>query len=56
MNHQEHITRKFDTHEWRVRFWEMQIERYGEPVMMEWVNNLPDKLRHRIDFIERKMR
>jgi len=52
VNHKEHISRKFDTLEWRKVFWLIQVKRYGEPSMMEWVNSLPDKLRHRLDFME----
>ena len=53
VNHHEHINRKFDTHEWRKRFWKKQVERFGEEKMMEWVNSLPIKLKHRIDFVEK---
>lgn len=53
VNHHEHITRKFDTRSWRQRFWKKQVERYGEAAMMEWVNSLPEKLKYRLDFMER---
>lgn len=51
VNHDEHISRKFDNHEWRVKFWKRQVLRYGYKAMMEWVNSCPPKLKHRIDFI-----
>lgn len=51
VNHDEHISRKFDTMEWRLRFWEKQCKRYGEENMMEWVNSLPDKIKPRMDFL-----
>jgi len=51
VNHDEHIQRKFDTRTWRQRFWKLQVERYGEAAMMEWVESLPDKLSNRLDFI-----
>lgn len=53
VNHAEHINRKFDTLAWRRKFWKLQCERYGTPAMMQWVESLPDKLSHRLDFIER---
>ena len=52
MNHAEHINRKFDTLEWRRRFWKMQVERYGEAEMMEWIDSLPEKLKYRLDFLK----
>ncbi len=52
VNHHEHVTlKKFDNHEWRVKFWKRQCLRYGKDKMMEWVNGLPEKLRHRLDFV-----
>jgi hypothetical protein len=52
VNHQEHITRKFDTREWRRKFWKKQVERYGEDAMMDWIESLPDKLKlTRLDFL-----
>jgi len=53
VNHYDHIDGKFDTYEWRRKFWRMQCKRYGEARMMAWINSLPPKLKHRIDFIER---
>lgn len=53
VNHQEHINRKFDTREWRRKFWKMQVKRYGEASMMEWIDSLPEKLKYRLDFVER---
>lgn len=53
VNHDEHIKRKFDTRHWRVYFWKKQVERYGEVKMMEWLNSLPEKIKPRMDFIER---
>jgi len=30
----------------------VQIDRYGYDHMMNWVNALPSKLRHRLDFLK----
>ena len=49
VNHEEHIARKFDGLFWRKRFYALQAQRYD---MRSWISSLPDKLRHRIDFIE----
>lgn len=54
VNHLEHINRKFDTRNWRQRFWQKQVERYGVERMNEWLESLPAKLKYRIDFVERK--
>ena len=52
VNHWEHVElKKFDNHEWRKRFWKIQVERYTKPVMMAWVDSLPAKLSNRLDFI-----
>jgi len=52
VNHSEHVgLRKFDCPEWRQKFWRRQVQRYGIISMMDFVNGLPDKLRHRLDFI-----
>jgi len=51
VNHDEHLLRKFDNIEWRRYFWQVQIDRYGYDHMMNWVNALPSKLRHRLDFL-----
>lgn len=51
VNHNEHIARKFDTRDYRIRFWKMQCAFYGQPAMMEWVNSLPEKMRDRIDWL-----
>ena len=51
VNHDEHILRKFDNLQWRRYFWEVQVDRYGHDHMMQWVNALPSKLRHRLDFV-----
>jgi hypothetical protein len=51
VNHLEHISRKFDNLEWRRKFWKIQCDRYGEQHMKQWVASLPDKLRHRLDFM-----
>jgi len=53
VNHDEHINRKFDTRAWRIKFWKIQVNRYGEDSMMEWLNSLPEKIKPRMDFIER---
>jgi len=51
VNHDEHIARKFDNREWRIKFWKIQCDRYGEAAMLEWVNSLPEKMRTRIDWL-----
>lgn len=51
VNHDEHISRKFDNQTWRKFFWQAKCKQYGETHMLEWVNSLPDKLRHRLDFM-----
>ena len=43
-NHQDHLDGKFDTLEWRRRFWEIQCKRYGEEHMRNWIMSLPAKL------------
>mgnify|MGYP003479457653 FL=1 len=53
VNHAEHINRKFDNRYWREYFWRLNCERYGEEKMMEWVDSLPEKIKPRMDFIER---
>ena len=50
VNHWEHINRKFDTFEWRNKFWHIQCKRYGEKHMQEWLDSLPAKLDNRKDF------
>lgn len=52
-NHAEHLRGDFDTWEWRCWFWKMQCKRYGREHMQGWIDSLPAKLRHRIDFVER---
>jgi len=52
VNHDEHISRKFDNKVWRQYFWEVQVDRYGYDKMMEWVNSLPAKIQGRIDFLK----
>jgi len=51
VNHTEHISRKFDCHEWRVKFYKRQVLRYGQEAMDEWVASLPAKMKHRIDWL-----
>lgn len=51
VNHQEHIARKFDNREWKLFFWHRQVARYGEDMMLEWLNTIPKKFRHRLDFL-----
>lgn len=53
VNHAEHINRKFDNRHWREYFWRLNCERYGEEKMMEWLNSLPEKIKPRMDFVER---
>jgi hypothetical protein len=40
VNHDEHISRKFDNKEWRVYFWQIQCRRYGENKMLEWIEQV----------------
>lgn len=38
VNHHEHADlKKFDNSEWRKKFWERNVRRYGYPSMMEWI-------------------
>ena len=53
VNHTEHISRKFDCHEWRVKFYKRQVLRYGQEAMDEYINSLPAKMKHRITFIQK---
>lgn len=46
-----HSSGVVDGWEWRCQFWLRQINRYGLTVMEDWLRGLPDKLRHRIDFV-----
>jgi hypothetical protein len=50
--HVEHVgLRKFDNQKWRKIFYRQNVARYGQELMDEWINSLPDKLRHRLDFL-----
>ena len=52
VNHAEHVEkRKFDNQKWRREFYNQNVKRYGQEAMTEWINSLPDKLRHRLDFL-----
>lgn len=51
VNHDEHISRKFDNRRWKLYFWNIQVERYGKDVMQEWVDSIPAKFRYRLDFL-----
>ena len=53
VNHWQHIARMFDNDTWRVYFWNRNVERYGLDSMLEWRDNLPEKIKPRMDFIER---
>ena len=53
VNHTEHLSRKFDCHEWRVKFYKRQVLRYGQEAMDEWLNSLPAKMKHRITFTQK---
>lgn len=53
VNHYDHIAGMFDTWQWRCKFWKMQCKRYGNEHMLAWLDGLPAKLKHRIDFVER---
>jgi predicted transposase YbfD/YdcC len=53
VNHGEHVEqRKFDNQHWRREFYKQNVARYGQEAMNEWVNSLPAKMKHRLDFIE----
>ena len=54
VNHEEHISRKFDNREWRVKFYKRQVLRYGQEAMDEWLNSLPPKMKHRITFTQKE--
>jgi hypothetical protein len=52
VNHDEHISRKFDCPEWRRKFWKRQVLRYGQDAMNEWIAAAPAKLdKSRLSFI-----
>ena len=51
VTHEEHIARKFDNREWRIKFWRRQLYRYGIFAMMDWFNSLPPKMQSRIDWL-----
>ena len=53
VNHSQHIARIFDNREWRNKFWKRQVLRYGNDKMNEWIKSLPDKLRYRIDWLDK---
>src|SRR5688572_4957770 len=56
VNHDEHIFRKFDNKEWRKYFWQVQVDRYGYDHMINWVNNLPIKIRPRMNWVQEAMK
>ena len=47
VNHAEHIAGKFDTREWRQRFWDAKKARYGADHMRAWLAALPMKVKPR---------
>jgi hypothetical protein len=52
VSHFEHVSlRKFNNLEWRKKFYLKNLERYGEKRMMDWIESLPVKMAHRIDFL-----
>ena len=51
VSHDDHIARKFDCQHWRREFYNQNVARYGQQAMDEWIASLPDKLRHRLDFL-----
>jgi len=52
VNHDEHISRKFDNDEWRLKFWKRNILRYGITSMLAWKDAAPAKLdNHRFSFL-----
>ncbi len=44
VNHTQHISRMFDCDEWRLRFWDLNVLRYGEESMLAWKAAAPAKL------------
>jgi hypothetical protein len=51
VNHDEHIAGKFDTLEWRKKFWTRQLKRYGLVRMNAWICELPTRMENRIDWL-----
>lgn len=52
VSHFEHVSlHKFNTLEWRRKFYRMNLERYGEARMKAWIESLPMKLANRLDFV-----
>ena len=51
VNHEEHIARLFDNRDWRRTFYLQNVKRYGQEAMDAWINSLPAKLKHRLDFL-----
>jgi hypothetical protein len=51
VNHDEHISRKFDNQEWRKKFWLIQCERYGYHSMIEWMSKVPVNFENRMDWL-----
>ena len=51
VNHDEHISRMFDTIEWRKKFWKVQLKRYGLSRMEAWITEIPVKLESRITWL-----
>ena len=51
VNHDQHVSRKFDNLAWKKKFWKRQVLRYGQPAMDAWIESLPAKMKHRIDWL-----
>lgn len=51
VNHAEHINKKFDNRKWRSKFWKIQVKRYGYKHMIQWVENLPAKIRPKMNWV-----
>lgn len=51
VNHAQHINRMFDNRYWRHEFYLQNVKRYGQKAMQEWIDSLPAKMRHRVDFL-----
>ena len=52
VNHAEHISRRFDCDEWRLKFWKRNVLRYGITLMLLWKDAAPAKLdKNRFSFL-----
>lgn len=44
LNHEQHISRVFDNNEWRLKFWRLNVLRYGKTAMDDFRLSAPAKL------------